>query len=275
MSGAAVLVTGGFDDLGLRQVRFLHESSRLGEVTALLWTDRAVSAAIGTPPKFTLAERRYLLSSLRWVSRVLVVDDWQEPWRGVENLPARSVVCVDPGAPDPELEATRRTGAALGVLLRAFTARELAGFPEFSLAPPDPSRRRVVATGCYDWLHSGHVRFFEEACCHGELYVVVGHDANVRLLKGEGHPRFPQEQRRYMTGAVRHVHRSVVSSGSGWMDAEPEIRTIGAHIYAVNEDGDKPEKREYCRAHGLEYLVLRRVPAAGLPHRTSTDLRGF
>ncbi len=135
--------------------------------------------------------------------------------------------------------------------------------------------RRVVVTGCYDWLHSGHMRFFEEVSGHGELYVVVGHDANVRLLKGEGHPRFPQEQRRYMTGAARHVHRSLISTGSGWMDAEPEMKTIGAHIYVVNEDGDKPEKREFCRAHGLEYLVLKRVPASGLPRRSSTDLRGF
>jgi glycerol-3-phosphate cytidylyltransferase-like family protein len=119
------------------------------------------------------------------------------------------------------------------------------------------------------------VRFFEEVSGHGELYVVVGHDANVRLLKGEGHPRYSQEHRRYMAGSIRHVHRALISSGSGWMDAEPEIAVIEAQIYAVNEDGDKPEKREFCRVHGLEYLVLRRLPAAGLPPRTSTDLRGF
>jgi hypothetical protein len=46
-------------------------------------------------------------------------------------------------------------------------------------------------------------------------------------------------------------------------------------IYAVNEDGDKGGKREYCAARGLEYLVLKRTPAPGLPRRSSTDLRGF
>jgi cytidyltransferase-like protein len=184
-------------------------------------------------------------------------------------------VCSDAEPPWPELDAARRMASALGAPVHEFTDQELEGFPGFPLHPSDRSKRRVVVTGCFDWLHSGHVRFFEEVSAHGELYVVVGHDANVRLLKGEGHPRFPQEQRRYMTGAVRHVHRSLVSTGSGWMDAEPEIAAIGAHVYAVNEDGDKPEKREFCRAHGLEYLVLRRVPAAGLPRRTSTGLRGF
>ena len=29
-------------------------------------------------------------------------------------------------------------------------------------------------TGCYDWFHSGHVRFFEEVSELGDLYVVAG-----------------------------------------------------------------------------------------------------
>jgi len=275
VTSTTALVIGGFDNLGLRHVRFLHECSHIGEVIALLWTDAAISAATGAPPKFALAERRYLVESLRFVSRVLVADDRRESWRRVVDLPRSRVVCVDARGSVAEVESARRTASALGAPIRAFADRDLEGFPEPSLPHPDSSKRRVVVTGCYDWLHSGHVRFFEEVSGYGELYVVVGHDANVRLLKGEGHPRFLQEQRRYMTAAVRHVHRSLVSTGSGWMDAEPEIRDIGAHVYAVNEDGDKAEKREFCRAHRLEYLVLHRVPAAGMPQRSSTDLRGF
>jgi cytidyltransferase-like protein len=270
-----VVVTGGFDDLGLRQVRFLHECSRVGDVTVLLWTDAAVHGALGAAPKFTLAERRYLVGSLRFVHRVLVTDVRREIDVGLKRLPIGAVACTEEGATGPEVEAARRVARRLDGHVRVVGRRDLEGCP--GLPPPasDPTRRRVVVTGCYDWLHSGHVRFFEEVSGYGELYVVVGHDGNVRVLKGEGHPRFPQEQRRYMTGSVRHVHRSLVSTGTGWMDAEPEIVSMGAQIYAVNEDGDRPEKREFCRAHGLEYLVLRRIPAPGLPERSSTDLRGF
>ena len=271
----ALLVTGGFDNLGLRQVRFLHECSRLGPVTVFLWTDAAVREASGTAPGFPLVERRYLLESLRVVSRVVATDTWREPWRGAGDLPRGPVVGLEPGCTPAELAAAHRMASALGGPVLALSERDLAGFPAHGSLPSDPAKRRVVVTGCYDWLHSGHVRFFEEASSHGELYVVVGHDANVRLLKGEGHPRFPEQQRSYMVGAVRHVHRSLVSSGTGWMDAEPEIRAIQAQVYAVNDDGDKPEKLEYCRSRGLEYLVLQRVPAAGLPRRSSTDLRGF
>ena len=138
-----------------------------------------------------------------------------------------------------------------------------------------PPRRKVVVTGCYDWFHSGHVRFFEEVSGLGDLYVVVGSDPNVRLLKGAGHPLFPQDERRYMVQSIRYVCQALVSSGQGWMDAEPEIALIKPDLYAVNEDGDKPEKRQFCLEHGIEFVVLRRAPKAGLPRRQSTDLRGF
>jgi cytidyltransferase-like protein len=145
---------------------------------------------------------------------------------------------------------------------------------------PDPTatttgRKRVVVTGCYDWVHSGHVRFFEEVSAYGDLYVIVGHDANIRLLKGAGHPLFPQEERRYVAGSIRYVTQALVTSGEGWLDADPEIRRLKPDVYAVNEDGDKGGKREYCAEMGIHYLVLKRTPAPGLPRRTSTDLRGF
>ena len=61
----------------------------------------------------------------------------------------------------------------------------------------------------------------------------------------------------------------------GWLDAEPEIVRLRPAVYAVNEDGDRPEKREYCEKHGIRYVVLKRQPKPGLVRRTSTDLRGF
>ena len=133
----------------------------------------------------------------------------------------------------------------------------------------------MLITGCYDWLHSGHVRFFEEVSEFGDVYAIVGHDANIELLKGAGHPQFKEDERRYMVGAIRDVKQCLVSTGHGWLDAEPEIRVIRPDYYAVNEDGDKGEKKAFCDANGIEYVVLKRVPKAGLPQRSSTDLRGF
>jgi hypothetical protein len=78
-----------------------------------------------------------------------------------------------------------------------------------------------------------------------------------------------------MVAAVRFVHQAVISTGHGWMDAEPEVIRLRPDIYAVNEDGDKPVKREFCRQYGIEYVVLKRLPKPGLQQRTSTNLRGF
>ena len=100
-------------------------------------------------------------------------------------------------------------------------------------------------------------------------------DENIRLLKGEGHPLFKQDERRYVAGSIRYVKQALVSSGSGWMDAAPEIEKLKPDIYAVNEDGDVPEKREFCKQHGLEYVMLKRAPKPGLTQRSSTKLRGF
>jgi hypothetical protein len=78
-----------------------------------------------------------------------------------------------------------------------------------------------------------------------------------------------------MVQAIRFVKQALISTGHGWLDAEPEIERIKPDLYVVNEDGDKPEKREFCQQRWLEYLVLKRKPKEGLPHRESTILRGF
>ena len=145
------------------------------------------------------------------------------------------------------------------------------------------NKRFIAAVSHRGIEHAGHrlhqgrafVRFFEEVQGFGDLYVVLGHDANIRMLKGEGHPLFPQEERRYVVAGVRYVTQALIATGEGWLDADPQIRLLKPQIYAVNEDGDRGGKREYCAKMGIEYLVLKRIPATGLSARSSTKLRGF
>ncbi len=269
----AVMVSGGFDDLRARHLRWLEEAASLGELTVLLWPDEALCRLTGRPPKFPLAERLYLLQAVRYVSRVFPVTVPLD----TNMLPHldgfRPQVWVD--EVHPANSARSAYAARHGLEYRVVPASQMQVFPAPPLLPSAPGRKKVIVTGCYDWFHSGHVCFFDEVSAYGDLYVVVGHDANIRLLKGEGHPLFPQEERRYLAGSVKYVKQALISTGEGWLDADPEIRRIKPDIYAVNEDGDKGGKREYCARMGLEYLVLQRTPAPGLPRRRSTDLRGF
>ena len=277
------IVTGGFDNLRSRHVRFLEEASKLGDLHVLLWSDEVTRRLTGQPPKFPQEERRYLVEAIRYVNRVTLVTEWGSPedlTRGVQNLPDLPLTWAVDEAEDTA--AKRAACAAHGIAYRVFTAADLAGFPggdgsEAGIRGQETvaGHPSVIVTGCYDWLHSGHVRFFEEASSYGDLYVAAGNDANVRHLKGEGHPSQTQEERRYMIGAIRYVKQALITTGWGWLDAEPEIARLKPDIYLVNEDGDKPEKRAFCDTHGLQYIVLKRIPKAGLPRRSSTDLRGF
>jgi cytidyltransferase-like protein len=270
-----VVVSGGFDDFRSQHVRLLEEASKLGDVHVLLWSDETVRALEGHPPDFPQEERLYLLQTDRYVKDVRLLTGPVEPDPISQVHGIRPEIWVlDEASDNPR---KRAYAESRGVEYRVFKEENLGGFP---VLPFDPkaersSRKRVIVTGCFDWFHSGHVRFFEQVSGLGDLYVVVGHDANIKLLKGEGHPMFSQAERRYMVQSVRFVKQALISSGQGWMDAEPEVAVIRPDIYAVNEDGDVPEKRAFCKEHGIEYVVLKRIPKEGLPKRQSTDLRGF
>jgi cytidyltransferase-like protein len=267
------VVSGGFDDIKSPDLRFLEEASRLGNLTVLLWTDEAIQQTTGKAPKFPLAERSYFLSAVCYVGRVIQLEGQSKPDALPEIPGLRPQIWADrPGALNP---ARQQFCRGRGIPYRVFTADELSGFPEQPPAPPSPGRKKVVVTGSYDWFHSGHVRFLEEVSGYGDLYAVVGHDANIRLLKGAGHPLLPEAERRYVVGAIKYVKQALISTGEGWLDADPEIQRLQPDIYAVNEDGDRGGKREYCQKLGIEYLVLKRTPAPGLPARSSTNLRGF
>ena len=266
-----VVVSGGFDDIKSRDLRLLEEASKLGDLTVLLWPDSAIQQFTGKAPKFPLAERQYFLNAVRYVSQVIARADAADLDSLPKDLPADIWAEAEANASSAREQFAREHH----LTYRIFTADELKGFPEPPPMPSTPGRKKIVATGCYDWFHSGHVRFTEELNALGDAYVIVGHDANIRLLKGEGHPLLSQEERRYVLGSIKYVKQALISSGDGWLDADPEIKKLKPDAYAVNEDGDKGGKREYCQQLGIEYIVLKRTPAPGLPKRSSTDLRGF
>lgn len=269
MSLKQIIVSGGFDDIKSRDLRFLEEASKLGELTVLLWPDAVLQKISGKAPKFPLPERSYFLNAVRYVRKVVeanIGEDFNslpknlrtDIWADIQSNPAREKFCRENK-----------------INYRIFSTDDLKGFPEPPPMPSAPGKKKIIATGCYDWFHSGHVRFTEEASAYGDLYICLGSDKNVRLLKGEGHPLLPEDERRYVVGSIKFVKQALITTGSGWVDADPEIRRIKPDIYVVNEDGDKGGKREYCEKMGIEYLVLKRTPAPGLPKRSSTDLRGF
>ncbi len=68
-------------------------------------------------------------------------------------------------------------------------------------------RKKVVFTnGCFDILHSGHVKLFKKARSYGDVLVVaVNADASVRRLKGRGRPVIPCRERMVLLAALCDV----------------------------------------------------------------------
>ncbi len=271
-----IIVTGSFDDLRSPQVRFLEEASRLGRVQVLLYSDRLVEALTGHAPKFPQAEREYFTGAMRYVSGITVIDgdSFADVAAQVSERQPGQWVVDEQDARRVEMVGPERRGVTLHVVRKG----QLEGLPEGvrnGALASQSARKKVVVSGCFDWLHSGHVRFFEEVAALGDLYVVIGSDANVRFLKGAGHPFFNQDERRYMVQAVRYVTQALISTGWDYLDYVPQLDLIRPDLFAVNEDGDRPEKRQLCREKGIQYVVLKRTPKEGLPRRESTKLRGF
>jgi cytidyltransferase-like protein len=134
------------------------------------------------------------------------------------------------------------------------------------------NKKKVFVSGCFDMLHSGHVAFLEEASKYGDLYVGLGSDKTIKELKGRETIN-SEEERVFMMKALSCVHKVIVNKGSGLLDFSDEMRVLKPDIFIVNEDGHTPEKENLCKKYGVRYKILKRIPYANLPVRTTTELR--
>jgi len=74
------------------------------------------------------------------------------------------------------------------------------------LRSSEATARLVLANGCFDLLHVGHVRYLEAARALGDRLIVgLNSDRSVAQLKGPGRPRVPEGERAELLLALRAV----------------------------------------------------------------------
>jgi len=134
------------------------------------------------------------------------------------------------------------------------------------------TRKKVFVSGCFDILHSGHIAFLKEASQFGDLYVGLGSDKTIYDLKGRRTIN-SEEERLYMLEALSCVHKVKINSGSGILDFLGDMKSLSPDVFVVNEDGHTPDKEQICKDAGIDYKVLKRIPYANLPVRSTTSLR--
>ena len=114
---------------------------------------------------------------------------------------------------------------------------------------------RVMASGVFDILHSGHVHYLSEAKNLGdELVVVVATDATVRRRKHM--PITPEKMRLELVNSLKPVDRAVLGREGDMYKVVEEIRP---DIIAIGYDQTFDEKvvEAELRKRGLDIKVVR------------------
>ena len=130
----------------------------------------------------------------------------------------------------------------------------------------------VLASGTFDLLHLGHVKYLEEAKKAGgksaELIVIVAKDRTVEKRKGKK-PVMPEEQRRALVESLKVVDRAIL--GYEAFDMSQVIDEIKPDVIAVGYDQDKIEKkvRKTVAEKGLDIQVIK-VQKFGKPELNSS-----
>lgn len=67
-------------------------------------------------------------------------------------------------------------------------------------------KKIILAEGCFDVIHVGHIRYLQSAKKQGGvLFVAVNSDRTVKMLKGSGRPVFPVKERTEIINSVEGV----------------------------------------------------------------------
>ncbi len=136
----------------------------------------------------------------------------------------------------------------------------------------------MLANGCFDLLHVGHVRYLHAAKqIGGRLIVALNSDESVRELKGSGRPLMPAGERAEILAAladvdavvifpekdvralIRELRPDVQAKGTDYsVDTVPErdaMAEVGGRVMIVGDPKD----------HSVTEIIRSRVPRQETP----------
>jgi len=111
-------------------------------------------------------------------------------------------------------------------------------------------RKVVLANGCFDILHVGHVRYLEAARALGDVLVVaVNSDRSVRSIKDPGRPILDETERVALISALRCVDHVILFD-------EPDVRRVidvlkpAVHAKGTDYTEESVPERQQVLAYG-------------------------
>jgi len=130
----------------------------------------------------------------------------------------------------------------------------------------------VLASGTFDLLHLGHVKYLEEAKKAGgknaKLVVIVARDRTVEKRKGRN-PVMPEDHRRALVESLKVVDQAIL--GYEDFDIGQVIQQIKPDVIAVGYDQDNIENqvRQTLAKKGLNVQVVK-IGRFGKPELNSS-----
>ena len=116
--------------------------------------------------------------------------------------------------------------------------------------------RIVLANGCFDLLHVGHIRYLEGAKALGDMLVVgVNSDEQVRVQKGEGRPFMPERERAEIIASIRAVDFVTIFIEP---TVEQLLLSIRPDIHAKGTDytAESVPERDVVRSYGGRVCIV-------------------
>ena len=117
-------------------------------------------------------------------------------------------------------------------------------------------RRIVLANGCFDTLHVGHIRYLEGAHREGDILVVgVNSDSSVCNLKGPGRPVLGENARAQLVAALRSVDYVLLFAEP---NVEALLEDLRPHVHAKGTDytADTVPERAVAERLGIRVAIV-------------------
>jgi len=114
----------------------------------------------------------------------------------------------------------------------------------------------VLANGCFDLFHVGHIRYLREARQKGDILVVaLNSDSSVRRLKGPGRPILPQEERAEILSSFWFVDYVTIF---GQPNVEKILLTLrpAYHVKGSDYTLDTVPEREAVKKYGGRVAIV-------------------
>lgn len=123
----------------------------------------------------------------------------------------------------------------------------------------------VLANGCFDLLHAGHIHYLKGAKKLGDILVVaMNSDSSVRKLKGKGRPLLGEEERMEILSSFSCVDYLTIFDEK---TVEKVLRALKPHLHVKGSDYSEesvPEK-DIVKSYGGKVAI------AGGPKVRSTS----